>query len=106
MSNSIGQNMLHQSLLAPTVLIEHQSRSNSSPSCIAGTTTFLQPQATSQIRKSPLYTKFRLNVPTTRSPMGSNRLVSVIPQAVLATDSPSEVQSPFLTSLYITGVIL
>lgn len=94
MSNSIGQNLLHQGLLAPTVLIEHQSRSNSS-TCIVGNTTSLQPQATSQIRKSPLYTKFRLNVPKTRSPMGTNRLVSVIPQAVLATDSPSELAGKY-----------
>ncbi|KAM7484206.1 hypothetical protein LguiA_000215 [Lonicera macranthoides] len=85
MSNSIGQNLLHQSLL-PSTVREHQS------TCIAGKTLF-QAQATSHIRKSPLTTKFlgnRLNVRKTTYPMATNRTLSVSPQAVLATDPASQ----------------
>lgn len=86
MSNSIGQNLLHQSLL-PSTVREHQT------TCIAGKTLF-QAQATSHIRKSPLTTKFlgyRLNVRKTTSPMATNRTLSVSPQDVLATDPASQV---------------
>lgn len=87
MSNSIGHNFLHQSLLAPTVL-EHQSKINSP--CIASNTLF-QAQANSQLRKSPINTKFKgsslTNVRKTKLVMGTNRAVSDFPTAVLATDS-------------------
>lgn len=89
MSNSIGNNLLHQSSLPSTVL-ETQSRINSS--CIGGNT-LLAPQATSIARKSPLSTEFRgckLTVQKSKLPMGKHRSVSGFPRAVLATD-PSEV---------------
>ncbi|KAK9276289.1 hypothetical protein L1049_005820 [Liquidambar formosana] len=88
MSNSIGHhNILHQNLLRPTVL-EHRSKLNSSG--IQGNTLF-QGQAASLIRKSPISTKFHgniLNAPKTKLPMGTRRrLVSVVPNAVLVTES-------------------
>lgn len=91
MSNSTGHNFLHQSLLAPTVLLEHQSKINSS--CVPSNTLF-QSQANSQLRKSPISTKFKgnvLNVRKTKLAMGTNRAVSDFPQAVLAADSAYEV---------------
>ncbi|KAG5520839.1 hypothetical protein RHGRI_033418 [Rhododendron griersonianum] len=90
MSNSTGHNFLHQSLLAPTVLLEHQSKINSS--CVPSNTLF-QSQANSQLRKSPISTKFKgnvLNVRKTQLAMGTNRAVSDFPQAVLAADSAYE----------------
>lgn len=90
MSNSIGHKLLPQSFLAPTVL-EHQSKTN--PCCIAGGHTLFQAQAYSQFRKCPLTTKFwgsTLNVGKGKLPMGTLRVGSVFPQAVLATDPASE----------------
>ncbi|KAI5679233.1 hypothetical protein M9H77_10183 [Catharanthus roseus] len=93
MSNSIGNNLLHQSSLPSTVL-ETQSRINSS--CIGGNT-LLAPQATSIARKSPLSTEFRgckLTVQKSKLPMGKHQSVSGFPRAVLATD-PSEIAEKF-----------
>ena len=90
MSNSIGHNFLHQSLLAPAVL-EHQSKINSS--CTAGNTLF-QVQASSQIRKSPITTEFRgiyLNVRKSKLSVETRRVNYAFPQAALATDLHSEV---------------
>lgn len=90
MSNSTGHNFLHQSLLAPIVL-EHQSKINSP--CVPSNTLF-QSQVNSQLRKSPISTKFKgniLNVRKTKLAMGTNRAVSDFPRAVLAADSAYEV---------------
>ncbi|XP_052204850.1 alpha-glucan water dikinase, chloroplastic [Diospyros lotus] len=94
MSNSLGHNLFHHSLLAPAVL-EHQSIINSS--CIPGNALF-QAQATSQARKSALTTKFRggtLNLRKTKLPMGTHRVVSAFPQAVLAANTTSELAAKF-----------
>ena len=90
MSNSIGHNLLHRSLL-PSIVLEHQSKINSA--CIAGNTLF-QAQATSLIRNSPLLTEFRgrsLCVRKKKLAMGKHCSVSGFPRAVLATDPVSEV---------------
>uniref|UniRef100_A0A5B6YGN2 alpha-glucan, water dikinase n=1 Tax=Davidia involucrata TaxID=16924 RepID=A0A5B6YGN2_DAVIN len=94
MSNSIGYNLLHQSLLPSTVL-EHQTKIN--PASIAGNTLF-QAQATLQVRKSTISTKFRgdrLNVRKTKLPMGTHRVLSAFPQAILVTDPASELSGKF-----------
>lgn len=101
MSNSLGQNLLHQSLLRPTVF-EHQSKINSSSLAldspdIAGNTS-IQAKATLQLRKSHLAIDFRgsrLNLRKSRLPMGTNRAISVFPRAVLATDPTSELGGNF-----------
>lgn len=97
MSNSIGNNLLHQRLL-PSTVIETQSRINSSS---VGGNTLLSPQATSTARKSPLSTEFRgckFTVQKKKSPMenvGRNRSISGFPRAVLTTDSSSEAAEKF-----------
>ncbi|KAL7196896.1 hypothetical protein ACSBR1_036832 [Camellia fascicularis] len=88
MSNSIGHNLVHQSLLGPTVL-EHQSKINSS--CLAGNTLF-HAQATSQVRKLPLSTEFRgrrLDVRKPKLLMGTPPPNSLFPRAVLTTGTAS-----------------
>ncbi|CAL5386676.1 unnamed protein product [Camellia sinensis] len=90
MSNSIGHNLIHHNLLA-LVVLEHQSRINSS--CISGYNLF-QVQANSQIRKSHITSKSWgkcLNLRKTKLPMGTNRVLSVFPQSVLATNPTSKV---------------
>ncbi|CAL5356484.1 unnamed protein product [Camellia sinensis] len=72
MSNSIGHNLIHHNLLA-LVVLEHQTNS--------------------QIRKSHITSKFWgkcLNFRKTKLPMGTNRVISVFPQSVLATDPTSK----------------
>ncbi|KAL3511320.1 hypothetical protein ACH5RR_030721 [Cinchona calisaya] len=94
MSNSIGNNLLHQSFLPSTVL-EPQSRISST--WIGGNTLF-PPQATSVARKSPLSTEFRgskLTVHKKKLRMGKNRAVSCFPQAVLAADPSSQIAEKF-----------
>ncbi|CAL5374471.1 unnamed protein product [Camellia sinensis] len=89
MSNSIGHNLIHHNLLA-LVVLEHQSKINSS--CISGYNLF-QVQANSHIRKSHIPSKFWgkcLNLRKTKLPMGTNRVLSVFPQSVLATDPTSK----------------
>ncbi|KAK4423858.1 Alpha-glucan water dikinase, chloroplastic [Sesamum alatum] len=93
MSNSLGNNFLHQSLLSPTVL-EHQGRINSS-SCAGGNTLF-QPQANSPTHKSRISTAFRgnrLRIQKNKLLMGKQRAVSRWPQAVLAADASAEVHA-------------
>ncbi|KAL0447150.1 UNVERIFIED_CONTAM: Alpha-glucan water dikinase, chloroplastic [Sesamum latifolium] len=93
MSNSIGNNFLHQSLLSPTVL-EHQSRINSS-SCAGGNTLF-QLQANSLTNKSCISTAFRgnrLRIQKNKLLMGKERAVLRWPQAVLAADASAEVHA-------------
>ncbi|KAI8528222.1 hypothetical protein RHMOL_Rhmol12G0133800 [Rhododendron molle] len=88
MSSSIGHN--HQSFLAPTAL-EHQTKIN--PCCISGRNNLFQAQAYSRSRKSPISTKFwgnTLNVGRVKFPMGTHRVGSVFPRAVLAADPASE----------------
>ncbi|GMP75168.1 hypothetical protein CsSME_00032352 [Camellia sinensis var. sinensis] len=90
MSNSIGHNLIHHNLLA-LVVLEHQSKINSS--CISGYNLF-QVQENSQIRKSHITSKFWgkcLNLRKTKLPMGTNRVLSIFPQSVLATDPTSKV---------------
>ncbi|KAI7981650.1 hypothetical protein LOK49_Contig24G00002 [Camellia lanceoleosa] len=89
MSNSIGHNLIHHNLLA-LVVLEHQSKINSS--CISGYNLF-QVQANSQIRKSHITSKFWgkcLNLRKTKLPMGTNRVLSIFPQSVLATNPTSK----------------
>ncbi|KAL8035858.1 hypothetical protein ABFX02_12G123200 [Erythranthe guttata] len=97
MSNTIGNNLLHQSLLYPTVL-EHQGRINSS-TCIGGNT-FFQAQATSLTQKSSISTEFlgnRLKVRRHKLKMGkccsSSRSRST--RAVLAADPSSGLTEKF-----------
>ncbi|XP_058192973.1 alpha-glucan water dikinase, chloroplastic-like isoform X2 [Rhododendron vialii] len=91
MSSSIGHNLPHQSFLAPTAL-EHQII-KINPCCISGRNNLFQAQAYSRLRKSPTGTKFwgnSLNVGRVKLPMGTHRVGSVFPRAVLATDPASE----------------
>ncbi|KAL2543232.1 Alpha-glucan water dikinase 1 [Abeliophyllum distichum] len=95
MSNSIGNNLLHQSLLSPTVL-EHQNRINTS-TCIGGNS-LVQSQGNSLILKSPLLTEFhgtRLTVQKKKLLMGKKQSVSRSPRAVLATDPSTELAEKF-----------
>lgn len=91
MSNTIWNNLLHQSLLSPTVL-EHQSRSNSS-TCIWGNT-FLQSQADSITHRSSLSTEFRgkrLTLPKKKLQMGKQGVKLRSIKAILAADASSMV---------------
>ncbi|KAK6160209.1 hypothetical protein DH2020_003590 [Rehmannia glutinosa] len=89
MSNTIGNNLPHQSLLSPTVL-ENQSRRNSS-TCIGGNT-FFHPQANSLIHRSPISTEFhgnRLTLQKKKLQMGKQRAFSRSIQAVFAAELSS-----------------
>lgn len=94
MSNILGNNILHQSLLHPPV-VEPQSKLNSSG--IPANTYFQAAswnQAAAQTRKSPLSTKFLGNNLKVRKPklvMGTHRPLKFNLRAVLATDPASEV---------------
>lgn len=98
MSNTLGHNVLHQSLLRPPV-VEPQSKFNSSG--ILANTLFQaasRNQSAAQTRKSPLFTKFcgnNLNVQTQKLGMRSRRAVKFIPRAVLAMDPASELVGKF-----------
>ncbi|KAM1170836.1 hypothetical protein ACFX15_020715 [Malus domestica] len=88
MSNSVGHNLLNQSLF--------QSKINSSG--IPANTLFQAKsvhQVTAQARKSPISKKFcgnTLNVQKPKLAMGSCRPITAIPLAVLTTDPPSNQQ--------------
>ncbi|KAL8519122.1 hypothetical protein ACS0TY_010167 [Phlomoides rotata] len=89
MSNTIGNNLLHQSLLSPTVL-EHQSRCNSS-TCIWGNT-FLQSQANSITHRPSLSTEFRgkrLTLQKKKLQMGRQGPNFRSTKAILAADTSS-----------------
>lgn len=91
MSNSIGNNLLYQGFLASTVL-EHKSRITSP--CIGGNSLFQQ----QVISKSPLSTEFqgsRLKVQKKKIPMGKRHAISTSLQAVLTTDTSSELAEKF-----------
>ncbi|GAY36295.1 hypothetical protein CUMW_021230 [Citrus unshiu] len=94
MSNSIGRNVLHQSLLCSTVF-EHQSNRHSSgipANSLFQAVSINQPAGVSAARKSPLSTKFygtSLNA-RPKMAMGRHRPVLITPRAVLAVDSASE----------------
>ncbi|KAM3202848.1 alpha-glucan water dikinase, chloroplastic [Capsicum annuum] len=91
MSNSLGNNLLHQGFLTSTVL-EHKSRI-SSP--WLGSNSLFQQQLNS---KSPLSTEFRgnrLKVQKKKIHMGKHRAISTSPQAVLTTDAFSELAEKF-----------
>ncbi|KAL0421405.1 UNVERIFIED_CONTAM: Alpha-glucan water dikinase, chloroplastic [Sesamum latifolium] len=95
MSNTVGNNLLRQSLLSPTVL-EHQSRINSS-TCVRGNT-FFQPQANSLIHKCPISTEFhgnRLTIQKNKLQMGKQRAVSRSIRAVLAANPSSVLTEKF-----------
>ncbi|KAE9449924.1 hypothetical protein C3L33_18166, partial [Rhododendron williamsianum] len=96
MSGSIGHNLPHQRFLAPTAL-EHQTKIN--PCCISRRNNLFQAQAYSRSRKSPISTKFwgnTRNVGRVKLPMGTHRVGSVFPRAVLATDPASEMEMKIL----------
>lgn len=105
MSNSIGNNLLHQSFLPSTLLETQKSRINSSS---IGGNTLISPQATSTARRSPLSTEFlgcKLTVQRKKSPMGNvgkNRSVSGVPRAVLTTDSSSGVTFEYMSVLLLS----
>lgn len=90
MSNSIGNNLLHQRFLHPTVL-EYQSRISSTS---VGGGSLFQSHAISHIWKSPLSTEFhgeRLTVQKKKLPMQKQHAFSGS-GAVLATVLSSEVK--------------
>ncbi|KAH9708769.1 alpha-glucan water dikinase 1 [Citrus sinensis] len=99
MSNSIGRNVLHQSLLCSTVF-EHQSNRHSSgipANSLFQAVSINQPAGASAARKSPLSTKFygtSLNA-RPKMAMGRHRPVLITPRAVLAVDSASELAGKF-----------
>ncbi|KAG8366087.1 hypothetical protein BUALT_Bualt17G0039400 [Buddleja alternifolia] len=96
MSNTIGNNLLHQSLLSSNVLEQHQCRINSST--YIGGNTFFHPQANSLIHKSPISTEFRgnrLTMQKNRLHMGKHHSVSKSPQAVLAANTSSMMTEKF-----------
>lgn len=100
MSNSIGRDVLHQSLLCSTVF-EHQSKRHSSgipANSLFQAVSINQLAGASAARKSPLSTKFygtSLNA-RPKMAMGRHRPVLITPRAVLAVDSASEVIFPLL----------
>lgn len=100
MSNSISQNILHQSLLRPTVF-DNQSKFN--PSGTHKNALFqaaIANQVPAQHWKSPVSTKFlgnSLNVQKPRMATGTGRRrFPVNPHAVLTTDPASEVHFQLL----------
>ncbi|PIN21110.1 Alpha-glucan, water dikinase [Handroanthus impetiginosus] len=95
MSNTIGNNLLHQSFLSLKAL-EHQSR-NYSSTCIGGNT-FLKSQANSPAHKSSISTEFlgnRLTLQKNKLLMGKQRAVSRSTKALLAADTSSTVTEKF-----------
>ncbi|KAI7982025.1 hypothetical protein LOK49_Contig2G00004 [Camellia lanceoleosa] len=105
MSNSIGHNLIHHNLLA-LVVLEHQSKINSS--CISSYNLF-QVQANSKIRKSHITSKFWgkcLNLRKTKLPMGTNRVLSIFPQSVLATDPTSKDITSVSTVVNTSGTLV
>ncbi|KAL0336115.1 UNVERIFIED_CONTAM: Alpha-glucan water dikinase, chloroplastic [Sesamum radiatum] len=105
MSNTVGNNLLRQSLLSPTVL-EHQSRINSS-TCIRGNT-FFQPQANSLIHKTPISTEFRgnrLTIQKNKLQMGKQRAVSRSTRAVLAAHPSSVVGAKSRNIAHLKGKV-
>lgn len=94
MSHSIGNNLLHRSLL-PSTFLESQRRICSA--CVAGNG-LLSPQVTSAGRNSPLLSEFhgcKLSELRNKITMGKHRSRSSPPQAVLATDSSPEIAEKF-----------
>lgn len=97
MSNSIGRNLLQQSLLCSPIF-EHRSKLNSSG--IPANSLF-QSAIVNQAaaRKSPLSTKFYgtgLYVRRRKLAVGTCRPVLIAPRAVLTMDPASEVKFPLL----------
>ncbi|KAG6654998.1 alpha-glucan water dikinase, chloroplastic isoform X2 [Carya illinoinensis] len=98
MSNTLGNNILHQSLLRPPV-VEPQSKLSSSG--IPANTLFQAAswnKVAAQTRKSPLSTKFlgnNLNVLKPNLAMGTRRPLKFNLRAVLATDPSSELAGKF-----------
>lgn len=91
MSNGIGNNLLHQSLLSPA-RVKHQSLSNSLT--YTGGNAFFHPQANSLVHKCPISTEFlgnRLTVRKDKLKMGKHTTVSRSIRAVLAADPSSMV---------------
>ncbi|KAH1122512.1 hypothetical protein J1N35_005672 [Gossypium stocksii] len=94
MSSSVGQNLIHQHFLRPTVL-EHQSKLKGSSGIASNSlcATASLNQSLAQPRKYQLSTKFYGNSLSKRKhklAMGSQRPLAFIPQAVLTTDPASE----------------
>ncbi|PPD97839.1 hypothetical protein GOBAR_DD05147 [Gossypium barbadense] len=94
MSNSVGQNLIQQHFLRPTVL-EHQSKLKGSSGIASNSlcATASLNQSLAQPRKYQISTKFYGNSLSKRKhklAMGSQRPLAFIPQAVLATDPASE----------------
>ncbi|KAL3630994.1 hypothetical protein CASFOL_023978 [Castilleja foliolosa] len=95
MSNTIGNNLAHQSLLSPRVL-EHQSR-RSSLTCIRGNT-FFHPQANSLIHRTSISTEFHGNILALwkrKLQMGNRHGVTRSFKAVLAADPSSGLTEKF-----------
>nr|XP_023898560.1 alpha-glucan water dikinase, chloroplastic [Quercus suber] len=98
MSNTLGHNILQQSLLRPP-LLEPQRKLNSSG--IAANTLFQAVcgnQSAAHSRKSPLSRKFfgkNLSVQKSRLASGTRCPVTVVPRAVLAMDPASELAGKF-----------
>lgn len=93
MSNSLGNNLIHQRLLRPTVL-EHQNKLNSSAIAVNSFCAASVNHSVSQIGKSSrLSTKFHgnsWNKRKSKSTAVNRRSAAFVPQAVLATDPASE----------------
>ncbi|PPR84152.1 hypothetical protein GOBAR_AA36559 [Gossypium barbadense] len=94
MSNSVGQNLIQQHFLRPTVL-EHQIKLKGSSGIASNSlcATASLNQSLAQPRKYQISTKFYGNSLSKRKhklAMGSQRPLAFIPQAVLATDPASE----------------
>ncbi|GFP88008.1 alpha-glucan water dikinase chloroplastic [Phtheirospermum japonicum] len=95
MSNTIGNNLAHQSLLSPTV-VEHQSRRSSS-ACIGGNT-FFHTQANSLIHRASISTEFhgnKLTLQKKKLQMGNLRGITRSFKAVLAADPSSGLTEKF-----------
>lgn len=98
MSNTLGHNILQQSLLRPP-LLEPQRKLNSSG--IPANTLFQAVcgnQSAAHSRKSPLSRKFfgkNLSVQKSRLASGTRCPVTVVPRAVLAMDPASELAGKF-----------
>lgn len=103
MSNSIGHNLFHQSLIRPTVL-EHQSKLNTSSIPTNSLFQSAPNQGAAHVLRSPMSPNFfgnSLKVQKSELVTGTGRHVTFTPSALLATDSASEVISPATIADYV-----
>ncbi|EEF34459.1 alpha-glucan water dikinase, chloroplastic [Ricinus communis] len=97
MSNSISHNLLQQSLVRHSVVLEHRNKLNSSSSSSAAASGIASLSAP-QIRRSSISSSFygnRLKISKSKLAIGTPRPATITPRAVLAMDPASELVGKF-----------